>query len=214
MKFKDSNSPMMEQLLYFHDWVMLLMVGIIMMTLGVLASKMSMKHLFTNLKFSDNQKLEFAWTTLPGVVLVMIGVPSLRILYLLDEVGSPLMTLKVVGHQWYWSYEYSDMEDLQFDAYMDNSLNPRLLQTDHHVVLPFGIPTRVVVTAADVLHSWALPTAGIKADCIPGRLNQVMTLLDRSGVYYGQCSEICGSNHSFMPIALDVISISKFISWL
>nr|AKS03988.1 cytochrome c oxidase subunit 2 [Spadella cephaloptera] len=213
MNFKDANSPLMEQLEYFHDWVMFLVIGITCVTLGVLMTKTPIPT-FTNTNLKENQQLEFSWTILPGMVLLLIGVPSLRILYMLDEIGDPMVTLKTVGHQWYWSYEYSDMEDLEFDAYMTKGETPRLLSTDHHVVMPVGTPSRVVVTAADVLHSWTVPTAGIKADCIPGRLNQLSVLFDRTGVYYGQCSEICGSNHSFMPITIDILSKKKFLAWL
>nr|AKS04010.1 cytochrome c oxidase subunit 2 [Spadella cephaloptera] len=213
MNLKDANSPLMEQLGYFHDWVMLLVIGITCMTLGVLVTKLPFPS-YTNTNLKEDQQLEFSWTVLPGLVLLLIGVPSLRILYMLDEIGNPLVTLKVVGHQWYWSYEYSDMEDLEFDSYMTKGETPRLLSSDHHVVMPVSTPARVIVTAADVLHSWTLPTAGIKADCVPGRLNQLMVLFDRPGVFYGQCSEICGSNHSFMPITMDILSKGKFLAWL
>lgn len=153
---------------------------------------------------------------LPAITLVFIALPSLRLLYLLDEVGSPGLTLKTVGHQWYWSYEYSDFRDLEFDSYMvpttDLPLNGfRLLDVDNRVVLPFTTQVRLLVRAADVIHSWTIPTLGVKVDGVPGRLNQTSFLMSRPGLFYGQCSEICGANHSFMPIVVESVTLSGFI---
>jgi len=154
---------------------------------------------------------------------MIIAIPSFALLYSLDEVINPSMTLKVIGHQWYWSYEYSDSSNpkniLNFDSYMkseeDLTLgNFRLLEVDNRIVLPIKIHIRLLVTAADVLHSWAVPSLGIKVDACPGRLNQVFLFLKREGVFYGQCSEICGINHGFMPIVVQGVKIDKFISYL
>jgi len=134
---------------------------------------------------------------------VAIALPSLRLLYIIDDAGEPVMTLKAIGHQWYWSYEFSDFNRADYDAYMSESPY-RLLDCDNRVLVPGAAPLRVLVTAADVLHSWTVPAIGIKADGVPGRLNQLTLYADRPGVYYGQCREICGSNHRFMPIALEV----------
>jgi cytochrome c oxidase subunit 2 len=154
---------------------------------------------------------------------MIIAISSFALLYSLDEVINPSMTLKVIGHQWYWSYEYSDSSNpkniLNFDSYMkseeDLTLgNFRLLEVDNRIVLPIKIHIRLLVTAADVLHSWAVPSLGIKVDACPGRLNQVFLFLKREGVFYGQCSEICGINHGFMPIVVQGVKIDKFISYL
>ena len=148
------------------------------------------------------------------LILFFLAVPSLRILYFMDDVD-PYLTLKIIGHQWYWSYELIDL-NLEFDSYIIGSVSLgefRLLDVDHRVVLPVGKNVRGLVRAADVLHSWALPSFGVKADAVPGRLNQVAFNLMRSGVFYGQCSEICGANHRFMPIVIEGVSLSSFLSW-
>lgn len=148
-----------------------------------------------------------------------MALPSLRLLYLLDEVNDPGLSIKAVGHQWYWSYEYSDFLDLEFDAYMVSTRDLdrgdyRLLEVDHRTVVPVGVDVRVLVTAADVLHSWTVPCLGVKADAVPGRLNQVRFFVSRAGVYYGQCSEICGANHSFMPIVIEAVDVRDFVEWV
>lgn len=142
---------------------------------------------------------------MPALSLVLLAGPSLSLLYLLDEVGCPSSTTKVQGHQWYWVYEYSDLLHCSYESYLSPS-PLRLLGTDTALVLPSSCVLRILITAADVLHSWAVPSWGLKADAVPGRLNQLSTFLERPGVYFGQCSEICGSNHSFMPIKAEVIS--------
>ena len=157
----------------------------------------------------ESQGVEFGWTALPCVVLIAIALPSLRLLYIIDEAGEPGLTIKTVGHQWYWSYEYSDLRDLEFDAYITSSPY-RLLDCDHRILLPAQTSLRVLVTAADVLHSWTIPVIGIKADAVPGRLNQLTFFSDRSGLFFGQCSEICGSNHRFIPIRVECIPADKF----
>lgn len=167
----------------------------------------------------EYQEVEAIWTFLPGVVLVFLALPSLRLLYLLDEINDSALTIKVIGHQWYWSYEYSDFLDVEYDAYMLssddlNSGDYRLLEVDHRTVVPYCVDVRVLVTAADVLHSWTVPSLGIKADAVPGRLNQLSFYCSRSGVFYGQCSEICGANHSFIPIVVESVRIKDFVFWV
>nr|BAQ35500.1 cytochrome c oxidase subunit II [Trichopodus trichopterus] len=166
----------------------------------------------------DSQEIEIIWTVLPAIILIMIALPSLRILYLMDEINDPHLTIKAVGHQWYWSYEYTDYENLEFDSYMvpTQDLIPgqfRLLETDHRMVIPVESPVRVMVTAEDVLHSWAIPSLGIKLDAVPGRLNQTAFIASRPGIFYGQCSEICGANHSFMPIVVEAVPLKHFENW-
>ena len=167
----------------------------------------------------EYQEVEAIWTFLPGVVLVFLALPSLRLLYLLDEINDRTITIKVIGHQWYWSYEYSDFLDVEYDSYMlgvDDleSGDYRLLEVDHRTVVPYCVDVRVLVSAADVLHSWSVPSLGVKVDAVPGRLNQLRFYCSRSGVFYGQCSEICGANHSFMPIVVESVSVNDFVSWV
>lgn len=152
----------------------------------------------------DHQALEFTWTLLPSLCLLILAAPSLSLLYLLDEVGSPASTSLVQGHQWYWVYESSDISSVRSDSYMISS-PLRLLGADTALCVSSRLVLRLLITSADVLHSFALPSWGLKADAVPGRLNMLSTYLERSGCYYGQCSEICGSNHSFMPILAEVL---------
>lgn len=197
----------MEQLNFFHDWVIVFVVRIAAGVLWYLALIPTDKP--SHRRLLEAQSVEFGWTALPCLVLVAIALPSLRLLYILDEAGSPRLTLKTVGHQWYWSYEYRDLRDVEFDAYMTASPY-RLLDCDHRILFPTHTPLRVLVTAADVLHSWTIPVIGIKADAVPGRLNQLTFYADRRGVFFGQCSEICGSNHRFMPIRAECVPRATF----
>ena len=160
----------------------------------------------------------------PSLILIIIAVPSFALLYSMDEIVDPSITLKAIGHQWYWTYELSDYSEndensIVFDSYMvpedDLTLGQlRLLEVDNRVVLPIQTHVRVLVTAADVLHSWAVPSLGVKCDAVPGRLNQTSIFLQRPGVFYGQCSEICGVNHGFMPIVVEGVSLDEYITWL
>lgn len=152
---------------------------------------------------TESQFIEFLWTFLPALSLLLLAAPSLSLLYLLDEVGFPSSTSIVQGHQWYWHYETSDISPTLFDSYMVSGPLNRL-STDTSLIVSRALNVRFLVTAADVLHSWSVPAFGLKADCVPGRLNSLSTYLERAGVFYGQCSEICGSNHSFMPISVEV----------
>ena len=168
--------------------------------------------------------IEVAWTVTPSLILMIIAVPSFALLYSMDEIVDPSITLKAIGHQWYWTYELSDYSEndensIVFDSYMvpedDLTLGQlRLLEVDNRVVLPIQTHVRVLVTAADVLHSWAVPSLGVKCDAVPGRLNQTSIFLQRPGVFYGQCSEICGVNHGFMPIVVEGVSLDEYITWL
>nr|YP_002971000.1 cytochrome c oxidase subunit II [Doryteuthis opalescens]ACS12936.1 cytochrome c oxidase subunit 2 [Doryteuthis opalescens] len=215
--FQDACSPLMEQIIFFHDHAMFAILMVLTMVMFMAAMLMTNK--FSCFHISESQKIETIWTVAPAIILLFLALPSLRLLYLLDETNSPLLTIKTMGHQWYWSYEYSDFLDIEFDAYMipTNELNLgdyRLLETDHHLILPMKTNTRIIVSSADVIHSWTVPMLGVKVDAIPGRLNQLMLYPNRPGLYYGQCSEICGANHSFMPITLEVVNMTYFIKWL
>ena len=214
---QDASSPLMEQLIFFHDHAMVIII-LVLRLVGFLSCSL-VSGSFLGRFLLEYQEVEAVWTILPGIVLIFLALPSLRLLYLLDEVSDSVLTLKVVGHQWYWSYEYSDFLDVEYDSYMlpDDDLvsgDYRLLEVDHRTVVPYSVDIRVLITAADVLHSWTVPSLGVKVDAVPGRLNQVSFICPRAGVYYGQCSEICGANHSFIPIVLESVSVVDFVSWV
>nr|AAK31113.1 cytochrome oxidase subunit II [Pulex simulans] len=217
MNLQNSSSPLMEQLMFFHNHSMLIIILITIMV-GYLMSSLFFNK-YTNRLLMESQNIEIIWTILPAFMLIFIALPSLRLLYLLDDLNKPLITLKTIGHQWYWSYEYSDFNNIEFDSYMipneelmDN--NFRLLDVDNRIILPFNSQIRILITATDVLHSWTIPSVGIKVDATPGRLNQSNFLINRPGLFFGQCSEICGANHSFMPIVIESVSVKSFINWI
>lgn len=214
---QDSASPLIEQLIFFHDHALLILV-IITVLVGYLIFILFFNS-YTNRNLLHGQTIEVIWTILPAVVLLFIAFPSLRLLYLLDEINEPSVTLKSIGHQWYWSYEYSDFLNVEFDSYITptNELNQdgfRLLDVDNRIVLPINSQIRILVTAADVIHSWTIPSLGVKVDGTPGRLNQTNFLINRPGLFYGQCSEICGANHSFIPIVIERVPVNYFIKWI
>nr|UZN44078.1 cytochrome c oxidase subunit II [Crocidura sp. g ZL-2022] len=216
MGLQDATSPIMEELMNFHDHALMIVFLISSLVLYIISAMLTTK--LTHTSTMDAQAVETIWTILPAIILVMIALPSLRILYMMDEINNPTLTIKTVGHQWYWSYEYTDYDELNFDSYMipTSELKPgdlRLLEVDNRAVLPMEMTIRVLVTSEDVLHSWAVPSLGLKTDAIPGRLNQTTLLATRPGLYYGQCSEICGSNHSFMPIVLELVPLKIFEKW-
>lgn len=213
----DRNSPVIEQLNFFHDHtilILLLVTVLVGYNMGTL-----FYNSIVNRYLLHGQTIEIIWTVLPAFILLFIAFPSLRILYLLDEINKPALTLKSVGHQWYWSYEYSDFKNIEFDSYIipTNELEEsgfRLLDVDNRIVLPTNAQIRIIVSAADVLHSWTIPTLGVKVDATPGRLNQTNIFISRSGLFYGQCSEICGANHRFIPIVIERIPSNQFIKWI
>nr|YP_010265227.1 cytochrome c oxidase subunit II [Allodia protenta]UIP57098.1 cytochrome c oxidase subunit 2 [Allodia protenta] len=214
---QDSASPLMEQLIFFHDHSLLILIMITVLVSYLMT--MLFFNKFTNRFLLSGQLIEIIWTIIPAIILMFIALPSLRILYLLDEINDPSITLKTIGHQWYWSYEYSDFSSVEFDSYMipTNELplgNFRLLDVDNRVILPMNSQVRILVTAADVIHSWTVPALGVKIDGTPGRLNQTSFLINRPGLFYGQCSEICGANHSFMPIVIESTYLNNFINWI
>nr|BAA85756.1 cytochrome oxidase subunit II [Mogera wogura] len=214
--FQDATSPIMEELLHFHDHALMIAFLISSLVLYIISLMLTTK--LTHTSTMDAQEVETIWTILPAIILIMIALPSLRILYMMDEINNPSLTGKTMGHQWYWSYEYTDYEDLTFDSYMvpTTDLKPgelRLLEVDNRVVLPMEMTIRMLISSEDVLHAWAVPSLGLKTDAIPGRLNQTTLLSTRPGLYYGQCSEICGSNHSFMPIVLEMVPLKYFEKW-
>nr|YP_009730008.1 cytochrome c oxidase subunit II [Tagasta indica]YP_010892329.1 cytochrome c oxidase subunit II [Tagasta tonkinensis]QHX99913.1 cytochrome c oxidase subunit II [Tagasta indica]WJO90062.1 cytochrome c oxidase subunit II [Tagasta tonkinensis] len=217
ISLQDSASPLMEQLSFFHDHTMIILLMITTIVSYNLSYIVVMKYKNRNM-LSDHM-IETIWTMIPAITLIFIALPSLKLLYMLDDYNDTMITIKTIGRQWYWSYEYSDFTELEFDTYMlyENDLNPnsfRLLDVDNRTVLPMNSEIRMLMSASDVLHSWTIPAMGIKVDATPGRINQGTFSINRPGLYFGQCSEICGANHSFMPILLESTSIKLFIKWL
>lgn len=214
---QDRNSPIIEQLNFFHDHALLILI-LVTTLVGYLIGILFFNKL-NNRFLLHGQTIEVIWTILPAIVLLFIAFPSLRILYLLDEVNNPSISIKTIGHQWYWSYEYSDFKNIEFDSYMisPNELNIdsfRLLDVDNRIILPTNNQIRILVSATDVLHSWTIPSLGVKIDASPGRLNQTNFFINRPGLFFGQCSEICGANHSFIPIVIERIPTNHFIKWV
>nr|AGF95008.1 cytochrome c oxidase subunit II [Mauremys sinensis] len=214
--FQDAMSPIMEELHHFHDHTLMIVFLISTLVLYIITLMMTTKLTYTNTM--NAQEVEMIWTVLPAIVLITIALPSLRVLYLMDEINNPHLTIKAMGHQWYWTYEYTDYKNLEFDSYMIPTQNLpnghfRLLEVDHRVVMPMESPIRMLISAEDVLDSWAIPSLGVKVDAVPGRLNQSTFIMARPGVFYGQCSEICGANHSFMPIVVESVPLKHFENW-
>lgn len=226
--FQDAATPVMKGIIDLHHDLMFFIVFIFFFVSVILARTL----VYYSASSNENQTarsvvhgttIEIIWTLLPSLILVVVALPSFALLYSIDEIVDPSLTIKCVGHQWYWSYEYSDFEEqlgsINFDSYMipEDELELgelRLLEVDNRVVLPVNTHIRVLVTAADVLHSWAIPSLGIKMDACTGRLNQTSVFILREGVFYGQCSEICGVGHSNMPIVVESVSVNKYITWL
>lgn len=214
---QDRASPLIEQLRFFHDHALLILV-IITVLVGQLITRLFFNK-FKHRYLLEGQIIEIIWTILPAITLIFIALPSLRLIYILDEVNNPSISIKTIGHQWYWSYEYSDFKNIEFDSYIipTNELSSsqfRLLDVDNRVIIPYETQIRMLVTSADVIHSWTIPSFGVKIDATPGRLNQIGFSTNRTGLFFGQCSEICGANHRFIPIVIERISPNYFIKWI
>nr|QPN54236.1 cytochrome c oxidase subunit 2 [Osborniella crotophagae] len=212
---QDAASFLMEQLVFFHDHTLFFLLFILSMV-----SYMIFFFIFSklvNITLLFNEEIEIIWTFFPGIILAFVALPSLKVLYLSDDLLYPNMTIKAIGQQWFWAYEYSDF-NVEFESYMktdfDNLNNFRLLEVDNRVVIPINVKIRVIVTSNDVIHSWTVPSLGVKMDANPGRLNQCFIQSNRMGLFYGQCSEICGALHSFMPICLEVVDLKSFFSFI
>ena len=225
--FQDPATPVMQGIIDLHHDIFFFMIVVAVFVLWMLARTLYHFNQVRNPipeKIIHGTTIEIAWTVTPSLILVLIALPSFALLYSIDEVVDPAVTLKAIGHQWYWSYEYSDYSKsnepaIAFDSYMipDDDLELgalRLLEVDNRVVLPVNTHVRLIITGADVLHSWAVPSLGIKCDAIPGRLNQVPLFIKREGIFYGQCSELCGANHAFMPIVVEAVSLENYIYWI
>lgn len=227
VSFQDPATPIMEGIINLHHDLMFFICVISIFVSWILIRTIWQFNISKNLSSSSvthSTLIEIIWTITPALILLVIAIPSFSLLYAMDEIISPTVTIKTLGHQWYWSYEYSDYmnekEDiLNFDSYMipeEDLLKGqlRLLEVDNRMVIPINTHVRLIITASDVLHSWAVPSLGVKCDAVPGRLNQTSLFVKREGLYYGQCSEICGINHGFMPIVIEAVKLSNYVIWI
>lgn len=221
MGLQPSVTPVMDRITHLHDILLyiILIIGVVVTILILYTMwRYSERRNPVASKVSHHTLLEIVWTAIPTIILLIIMIPSVKLLYFSDKVAEAEVTLKVTGHQWYWSYEYPD-EKIGFDSLMieDKDLKPgqlRLLEVDNRVIVPVDTNVRVLITSADVLHSWAVPSFGVKKDSVPGKLVETWFNARKEGVYYGQCSELCGMKHGFMPIAVEVVSKEKYKEWL
>jgi cytochrome c oxidase subunit 2 len=225
--FQDPASPVMEGIIDLHHDIMGIMVFILFFVVWMLLAAVYYFEASKNptpSTFTHGAVIEVAWTVTPSLILVAIAIPSFALLYGMDELNDPALTIKIIGNQWYWSYEYSDYSEtddgsIVFDSYMipedDLELGQlRLLEVDNRIVLPVNTYIRGIITSTDVLHSFAVPSLGVKCDAVPGRLNQINMFIDREGIFYGQCSELCGANHGFMPIVVEAVKADEYTAWL
>lgn len=229
--FNESSSPVMEGIVNFHNHLMVVLSFILVFVFWILANAVKYYYEFevsTNTQFTHSKELEIVWTSVPALILLFLATPSFTLLYSMDEIVDPELTLKILGHQWYWGYEMSEYNtcfgdlNLQYNCYMmvleglpeDKKGYFRLLETNRRVLLPTDTHIRLLVSAADVLHSWTVPSFGVKVDACPGRLNQLNLYLKRTGLFFGQCSEICGVNHGFMPISVLGVNSFQFNSFI
>lgn len=218
--FQDPASPVMERLVALHDILLWITGGVLLLVLGLLVFVMARYNARVHPEpttRSHNTRLELLWTALPVLILAVIAVPSFRLLYYMDKADVAEFTIKVIGHQWYWQYQYPDQggRDFNSNEVADEDLKPgqtRLLEVDAPLVLPVATTVRLVVTADDVVHSWSVPAFGVKLDAIPGRLNESWVRVNQEGTYYGQCSQLCGLNHGYMPIKVQVVSRDAFFA--
>jgi len=227
MGFQEAATPAMEGITNLHNDIMAIIIFVAVFVMWMMGRTLYLFDSSMNKipsKTVHGTTIELVLTIVPSLILVVIAIPSFSLLYSMDEVIDPAITLKVVGHQWYWSYEYSDYntseeDTINFDSYMiaedDLELGQlRLLEVDNRVVLPINTHIRVLITSTDVIHAWAVPSLGVKCDAYPGRLNQINTFIKREGVFHGQCSELCGVNHGFMPIVVEAVSLTDYVSWV
>ena len=222
MGLQPPASPLMERIVSFHSLLLVIITVICIVVLALLlyvAGVFRASRQATPSRRTHNTLLEVVWTAVPVLILVIIAIPSFRLLYYADVIPPTDMTIKAIGRQWYWSYEYPDHDNFTFDAFMipEDDLEPgmlRLLETDNRVVVPTNTNIKIQVTASDVLHSWAMPSMGVKIDAVPGRLNETWINVTEPGVYYGQCSEICGVMHGFMPITIEALPPEEFALWV
>jgi len=226
LNLREAFSPVMAEMVSFHNaliWLIVIISLFVLALLAIIVVRFNAKSNPKASKTTHNTFIEIAWTVIPVLILVIMAVPSFKLLYKSDVTPEAYMTVKAIGHQWYWSYEYPDHGNFTYDAWLvqdkediDGEDRPytRLLTTDTRVVVPVGKVIRVQMTSTDVLHSWAVPSLGVKKDAVPGRLNELWFEVDREGIFYGQCSELCGINHGYMPIEVHAVSEEEFLLWV
>ena len=226
LNLREPFSSIMAEMVYFHNgliWLITIISLCVLALLVIIVVKFNAKSNPKPSKTTHNTVLEIAWTAIPVLILVIMAVPSFKLLYKADVVPESYMTVKAIGHQWYWSYEYPDHGNFTYDAWMiqekediegENRPYTRLLTTDTRVVVPVGKVIKVQIASTDVIHSWAVPSLGVKTDAIPGRLNELWFQANREGIFYGQCSELCGLQHGYMPIEVHAVSEKKFLAWI
>ncbi len=222
MGFQEPRSPSAERIFAFHDMLLVIEAAIVIFVLGIMTYiivKFNSKANPTPSKTSHNTLLEVVWTIVPIIILVVIAVPSLKLLYFTDRTYDPELTIKVTGNQWYWTYEYPDNNDIEFDSVYvpDDELEegqPRMLSVDSPLVLPVDTNIRILLASNDVIHNFAMPALGLKLDTTPGRANETWVSINDEGTYYGMCSELCGVNHGFMPVQIEAVSKEAFNEWL
>lgn len=219
MGFQEPATPVMEEIVRFHDQLLVIITIISVFVLGLLAViifRFNEKKNPTPSKTAHNTALEVAWTVIPVLILVYIATQSFPLIYFADRTAEAEMTLKAIGRQWSWSYEYPDHGNFTVDANLNTEATGelRLLDTDNHVVVPVNTKVRLLTTAEDVIHAWAMPAFGVKLDAVPGRLNETWFEVTREGTFYGQCSELCGNGHGYMPIVVQAVSKEKFDAWV
>ena len=220
--FQEAATPVMRDVLAFNELIHPIITGIFVFVLILLfytLYRFSAKRNPEPSRTTHNTVVEVVWTMVPVMILIVIAIPSFKLLYFQDRAVDPEMTIKAIGHQWYWTYEYPDYDGLTFDALMiaDEDIGEdqfRLLETDNRIVVPVDTSIQVLVTADDVIHAWTIPAFGIKIDAVPGRMNETWFKAEREGVFYGQCSELCGAYHGFMPITVEVVSKDAFAAWV
>ena len=223
LSFQEPATDLMSDIISFHSYILMpIITGISLLVLGLLLYIMFRFNSKRNVVASTtthNTVIEILWTVIPVILLIIIAIPSFRLLYVSETIPKADLTIKAIGNQWYWTYEYPDYEDIVFDANMllENELSDpklRLLETDTQIVVPVNKVVKLQITSADVLHAWTIPAFGVKMDAVPGRLNETWLKANKEGIYYGQCSELCGPKHAFMPINVKVVSENEFNDWL
>lgn len=224
LSFQDAKSPTIILICEFHDYALSLIIFILTLVILISYHSIVTKN-YSTTTLEEGLAVEAGWTAFPSLILISLASRSLALLYEIETridtqpLNNKSLTVKTVGHQWYWSYEYADFQKINFDAYIVPTTNLhngqfRVLEADNRIVLPWNSPVNLLVTSADVLHAWTIPSLGVKADAVPGRLNLIKFSVIIPGTFYGQCSEICGANHSFIPIALERIKPTIFIKWV
>ena len=223
LSFQEPATDLMSDIISFHSYILMpIITGISLLVLGLLLYIMFRFNSKRNVVASTtthNTVIEILWTVIPVILLIIIAIPSFRLLYVSETIPKADLTIKAIGNQWYWTYEYPDYEDIVFDANMllENELSDpklRLLETDTQIVVPVNKVVKLQITSADVLHAWTIPAFGVKMDAVPGRLNETWFKANKEGIYYGQCSELCGPKHAFMPINVKVVSENEFNDWI